>query len=101
MMPLPGPQKPMPYLALTDAQEVVHLAVGVDGDAEVDLGADLGRDEVVAVHRAGHGGGGQAGGHELQQRHLGGGVLHGHPVGVEVVVGAAALDGLGRGRRGG
>ena len=26
---------------------------------------------------------GQAGGHELQQRHLGGGVLHGHAVGVE------------------
>ena len=37
---------------------------------------------------------GQAGGHELQQRHLRGGVLHGDAVGVEVVVAAAALDRL-------
>jgi hypothetical protein len=43
-----------------------------------------------------------AGGHELQQRHLGGGVLHGDAVGVEVVVAAAALELLARsGRRGG
>ena len=35
---------------------------------------------------------GQAGGHELQQRHLRGGVLHGDPVGVEVGVAAAALE---------
>ena len=75
------------------SQEVVHLLVGVDGDAEVDAGADLGRDQVIAVHRAGHSRGGQAGGHELQQRHLRGGVLHGHAVGVEVVVRAAPLDG--------
>ena len=34
----------------------------------------------------------QAGGHELQQRHLGGGVLHGHAVGVEVGVAAAPLE---------
>ncbi len=36
---------------------------------------------------------GQAGGHELEQRHLGGGVLHRHPVGVEVGV-ALATDEL-------
>ena len=35
---------------------------------------------------------GEAGGHELQQRHLGGGVLHGDAVGVEVVVAAAPLE---------
>ena len=35
---------------------------------------------------------GEARGHELEERHLRGGVLHGHPVGVEVVVGAAPLD---------
>ena len=35
---------------------------------------------------------GQAGGHELQQRHLRGGVLHGDAVGVEVGVAAAALE---------
>ena len=77
------------------AQEVVHLAVGVDRDAQVDLGAHLGGDQVVAVHGAGHERGRQTCGHELQQGHLCGGVLHGDPVGVEVVVRAAALDGFG------
>ena len=40
----------------------------------------------------GHGDLGQAGGHELEQRHLGGGVLHGDPVGIEVGVAAAPLE---------
>ena len=52
----------------------------------------LGLDEVVAVHGGGHGHLGEAGGHELQQRHLGGGVLHGDAVGVEVGVAAAPLE---------
>ena len=34
----------------------------------------------------------EPGGHELQQRHLGGGVLHGDAVGAQVVVGHAALE---------
>ena len=40
------------------AQEVVHLAVVVDGDAHIDLGADLRRDEVVTVHCGRNSGGG-------------------------------------------
>ena len=72
-------------------QEVVHLAVVVDGHAEVDLGAHLGQDEVIAVNGRGHGGFGQTGGHELQQCHLRGGVLHGHAVGIEVGVASATL----------
>ena len=44
------------------------------------------------MHGGGHRHLGQPGGHELQQRHLGGGVLHGHPVGVEVGVAAASLE---------
>ena len=64
-------------------------------------GADLGLDEVVAVDRGGHGDLGQAGGHELEQRHLGGGVLHGDAVGVEVGVAAAPLEAAGLRRRGG
>ena len=63
------------------AQEVVDLLVGLLGHAEVDRGADLGLDQVVAVDRRRHPHLGQAGGHELEERHLGGGVLHGHPVG--------------------
>jgi hypothetical protein len=40
------------------------------------------------VHRRRHRHPRQAGGHELQQRHLGGGVLHGDAVGVELAVAA-------------
>ena len=61
-------------------------------NVEVDVGADLGLDQVVAVHGGRHGHLGQAGGHELQQRHLRGGVLHGDAVGVEVGVAAAPLE---------
>ena len=35
---------------------------------------------------------GQTGGHELQERHLRGGVLHGDAVGAEVGVGLASLE---------
>ena len=50
------------------------------------------RDKVVAVHRGGHSGLRQAGGHELQQGHLGSGILAGHTVGAETQVGLATLD---------
>ena len=40
----------------------------------------------------GHGRLGQAGGHELQERHLGGRVLHRDAIGVEVVVADAPFD---------
>ncbi len=77
------------------AEEVVDLGVGVLGDLEVLDRPDLGLDQVVAVDGGGHRDLGQAGGHELEQRHLRGGVLHGDAVGVEVGVGAAPL-GAGR-----
>jgi hypothetical protein len=83
------------------AEEVVDLLVGVDRHAEVDVGTDLGLDEVVAVHGRWNRGLRQTSGHELQQRHLRGRVLHGDTVGMEVVVGDAALDRLVRDRRGG
>ena len=76
------------------AQEVVDLAVGVDRDAEVDArrrpwprsGGRSARCWAPPLR--------QAGGHELQQRHLRRGVLHGDAVGVEVGVARAALDRL-------
>ena len=77
-------------------EEIVDLVVPVDGLLEVRVRADLGLDQVVAMHRGGHGGLRLAGLHELKQGHLGGGVLHGHPVGSEVhVVGAAGEGRLG------
>ena len=66
--------------------------VDVFGDGEVVVGVDPGRDQVVAVHRRRHGHLGQPGGHELQQRHLRGGVLHGDAVGPQIGVGATPLD---------
>src|SRR5690606_4843240 len=72
-------------------EELVDLVVGLGGDLEVLERTDLGLDQVVAVHGGGDGGLVESGGHELQQRHLGGGVLHGDPVRVEVGVAAAAL----------
>ena len=76
------------------SEKVVHLFVGVDGHPEVDACTDLRRDQVVAMHRAGDSRRRQTSGHELQQRHLCGGVLHGHAVGMEVVVGAGPLERL-------
>ena len=88
-------------LGADGTQEVVDLPVGVDGDAEVDASADLGGDQMVAVNGGRHRCGRQTRGHELQQRHLCRRVLHGHPVGAEVVVGTASLDRCRRRRRGG
>ncbi|TPW12294.1 MAG: aconitate hydratase, mitochondrial precursor [Acidimicrobiaceae bacterium] len=86
------PPEPDSVLGAHRAEEVVHLAVDVDGDAEIDACPDLCRDEVVAVHRGRHRSGRQAGGHELQQSHLRRRVLHRDPVGMEVVVRPTALD---------
>ena len=44
------------------------------------------------MHGRRHGHLGEAGGHELQQRHLRGGVLHRDAVGPQIGVGPAALD---------
>ena len=92
MMPDPGPPESDAVLRRHRTEEVVDLLVRVDRDAEVDRGADLGLDQVIAVHRRRHGSLGEAGGHELQQGHLRRGVLHGDTVGMEVVVGDAAVD---------
>ena len=51
-----------------------------------------GLDEVVAVHRGRHRDRRQLGQRELQQRHLGGRVLHRDPVGPVVAVVDAALE---------
>ena len=91
MIPLPGFQNPMPYFALDRPEELVDLGVDVEREAEVDVGSGLGQDEVVAVDGRGDGDLGETGRHELQEGHLGGGVLHGHPVGAEVGVAAAPL----------
>ena len=73
-------------------EEVVDLVVVLECGEQVDLAVLARLDQVVAVHRRRHGDLGKTGGHELEQRHLRGGVLHGDSIGVEVVVGAAPLE---------
>ena len=63
------------------SEELVHLGVHVERTPQVDVGTDARLDEMVAVHGGRHLHARQAGGHELEQRHLRGGVLHGHAVG--------------------
>ena len=91
---MPGARLPEadPVLRRHALQEVVDLGVRVDGDAEVDLRADLRLDQVVTVHGRRDSHGRQARGHELQQRHLRGRVLHGHAVGIEVGVAAPPFE---------
>ena len=92
MIPEPGFQKPMPYFALDRAQELVDLGVRVERGLEVDVGADAGLDQVVAVHRGRHRDGRQLGQRELQQRHLRGRVLHRDAVRAVVAVVDAPLE---------
>lgn len=73
-------------------QEFVDLLVDADGAGQVLLAADLGLDQVVAVHGGGVGNLGHACGHELQDGHLGGGVLARDAVGTQLQVGGTALN---------
>ena len=52
-------------------KEVVHLLVDGDGASQVLDASNLGFDEMVAMDGRGDGGGGHAGGHELENGHLG------------------------------
>jgi hypothetical protein len=65
------------------AQEVVDLPVRLPGALHVAVGADVGLDEMVAVDGGGYGGLVSTGEHELEQRHLGGRILHGDAIRVE------------------
>ena len=73
------------------AQELVDLGVHVECVAQVGVGADARLDEVVAVHGRGHLYARESGGHELQERHLRGRVLHRHPVRAVIRVVGTAL----------
>lgn len=57
-------------LGATGGQEVVDFLVDVDGSCQILVTTDLGLNQVVTVDGSGDGGGGQAGGHELQESHL-------------------------------
>ena len=79
-------------LCARGGQEVVDLLVDVVGAGQILLTTNLGLDEMVAVDGGGSGNRGHAGGHELEDGHLGGGILAGDTVGAELEVAGAALD---------
>lgn len=56
-------------------EEVVDLLVDVDGAREILDSTGLSLDEMVAVDGGGDGDGRETGRHELEESHLGGGVL--------------------------
>ena len=89
--PRAGLPEPDPVLRRDAAQELVDLRVRVEGTAQVRARADVRLDQMVAVHRGGDRDPRQPRGHELQQRHLGGGVLHRDAVGSVVGVVDAPL----------
>ncbi len=67
-------------------QEIVHLAVRLGGRRHVGGRSAVGHDQMVAMDRSRHRRTVAPGVHELQQRHLRRGILHGHAVGAEVHV---------------
>ena len=81
-----------PVLRAHRLEEVVDLLVVLAGGEQIALAVVAGLDEVVAVRGGGNGDLVEPGRHELQPRHLSGGVLHGHPVGAEVDVALAPLE---------
>jgi hypothetical protein len=87
-----GPPEANVVLCAGCGQEVVDLLVDIIGAGEILCAADLGLDKMVAVHRRRRLDLGHAGRHELQDGHLGGGVLASYAVGAELEVAGAALN---------
>lgn len=67
--------------------KIPHLCSGQILDS-----SGLGLDQVITVDSGGHSHLGQAAADELEHRHLGRGILHGHTVGTQSQVSAAAVD---------
>ena len=80
-------------------QEIVDLPVGDSRILHVGVGALVGLNQVVAVNRGGHGGLGAARSDELEERHLGCGVLHGHAVRPQLQIAGARIEFLAGGMR--
>lgn len=98
----PGPPEADPVLGPRRREEVVDLAVGLDGQLEVGDAAEApaavvlrgggALDQVVTVDRRGDRRAREAGGDELQDCHLRRRVLHRDTVGAQAQVGLAAAD---------
>jgi hypothetical protein len=82
----------MLYFCETDFKKVVDLLVSHDGVLQVIGCSDARLNQVVAVHRRGYGHGLETCGHKLQERHLGGRVLHRHAVGAQLQIRPAGVQ---------
>src|SRR5947209_8328490 len=90
----PGPKystmAPVPPLTVSTSATRRMMSLGAAPPTDVAVLAGL--DQVVAVHGGRHRDLRQAGGHELEERHLRGGVLHGDTIRIEIGVAAAAFE---------
>lgn len=73
-------------------QEVVDLLVDLVGTSKILVTTNLGLNQVVTVDGGGGSHGGHACRHELQDSHLGSGILTGDTVRTELEVGLSTLD---------
>ena len=67
-------------------KEIIHLFVSLSRNRQILLYTNVGTYQVVAMHRCRHSHLILSGVHELQQRHLSSGILHGNTVRTEVYI---------------
>lgn len=79
-------------LGASRGKEVVDLLVDANCTGQILGTANLGLDEMVAVDGGGVGNRGHASRHELEDGHLGGGILAGDAIRAESEVGDTTLD---------
>lgn len=79
-------------LGTSSSKEVVDLLVDVDSTGKILGTTNLSLDQVIAVDSGGVGDGVHASGHELEDSHLGGGILASNTVRSELEVRAATLN---------
>lgn len=79
-------------LGASAGKEVVDLLVDIDGTSKILVTTNLGLNQVVTVDSGGSGHRGHACRHELQNSHLGSGILTGDTVRAELEVGLSTLD---------
>lgn len=70
-------------------EEFENLLVSLNTSFQITLGTLVSNNQMVAVDAGGDSRAGQVAGHELEQSHLGGSILHVDTVGVEAQVGPA------------
>lgn len=85
-----GRPKVNTVLLASRLEEVENFVVGGDTGLQVLIGTLGSHNQVVAVDTGRNNGLGKVAGHELQEGHLGGGILHVYTVGLELEVGLAA-----------